>query len=151
MKHILTLCVSAAVALAAAGCIGFERKSTVTAPTASGVAALMGNWTSANIIPSASTCTDFKWNVTEQTGNSASGSFTATCANDLKLTGTAQGTLSGSLVNWTAQGTATAAGLASCGISLSGTAELGTDSIRVPYSGETCLGRVSGVEVLRKR
>jgi hypothetical protein len=151
MKHILTLCACVAVALAATGCFGFEHKSTVTAPTGSGVAALLGNWTSSNIIPSASACTDFKWNVTEQTGNSASGSFSATCANDLKLTGTAQGTLSGSLVNWTAQGTATAAGLASCGITLSGTAELGADSIRVPYAGETCLGHVSGVEVLRKR
>jgi hypothetical protein len=151
MKHILTLCVSSAAALAAAGCLGFEHKSTVTAPSSSGVAALLGNWTSSSIIPSPSSCTDFKWNVTEQTGNSASGSFSATCANDLKLTGTAQGTLSGSLVNWTAQGSATAAGLASCGISLSGTAELGADSIRVPYSGETCLGHVSGVELLRKR
>jgi hypothetical protein len=151
MKHILTPCVSFAAALAAAGCIGFEHKSTVTAPTGSTAAALMGNWTSSNIIPSASSCTDFKWNVTEQTGNRASGSFSATCANNLKLTGTAQGTLSGSLVNWSAQGTATAAGLASCAISLSGTAELGTESIRVPYSGETCLGHVSGVEVLRKQ
>ena len=33
---------------------------------------------------------------------------------------------------------------------LTGTAEIGVDSIRVPYSGDTCLGKVSGVEVLRK-
>lgn len=151
MKNILTLGVSCIAALSAAGCFGFERKSTVTAPTASGLSALMGNWTSSNVIPSASSCTDFKWNVTEQTANSARGAFSATCANDLKLAGTAQGTLKGSLVDWTAQGTATAAGLVSCAISLSGTAELGVDSIRVPYSGDTCLGRVSGVEVLRKQ
>lgn len=151
MKNILTLSVSCMAALAAAGCFGFERKSTVTAPTASGLNALMGNWTSSNIIPSSSSCTDFKWNVTEQTANSARGAFSATCANDLKLAGTAQGTLNGSLVNWSAQGAATAAGLVSCAVSLSGTAELGVDSIRVPYSGETCLGRVSGVEVLRKQ
>lgn len=151
MKNILTLSVSCMAALAAAGCFGFERNSTVTAPTASGLNALMGNWTSSNIIPSSSSCTDFKWNVTEQTANSARGAFSATCANDLKLAGTAQGTLNGSLVNWSAQGAATAAGLVSCAVSLSGTAELGVDSIRVPYSGETCLGRVSGVEVLRKQ
>ena len=151
MKNILTLCVSCMAALAAAGCFGFERKSTVTAPNASGLNALMGNWTSSNIIPSSSSCTDFKWNVTEQTANSARGAFSATCANDLKLAGTAQGTLNGSLVNWSAQGAATAAGLVSCAVSLSGTAELGVDSIRVPYSGETCLGRVRGVEVLRKQ
>lgn len=151
MKNILTLGVSFIVALGAAGCIGFEHKSTVTAPTASGLSALMGSWTSSNIIPSPANCTDFKWDVTEQTANSARGAFSATCANNLKLAGTAQGTLSGSLVNWSAQGTATAADLASCPISLTGTAELGVDSIRVPYSGETCLGHVSGVEVLRKR
>lgn len=151
MKNILTLGVSVVIALSAAGCIGFEHKSTVTAPSASGLSALMGSWTSSNIIPSAANCTDFKWDVTEQTANSARGAFSATCANDLKLSGTAQGTLNGSLVNWSADGTATAAGLASCRISLSGTAELGVDSIRVPYAGETCLGHVSGVEVLRKK
>ena len=151
MKNILTLGVSFIAALSAAGCFGFEHKSTVTAPTASGLSALMGNWTSSNVIPSPASCTDFKWNVTEQTANSARGAFSATCSNDLKLAGTAQGTLNGSLVNWSAQGTATAAGLVSCAISLSGTAELGVDSIRVPYAGDTCLGRVSGVEVLRKQ
>jgi hypothetical protein len=58
--------------------------------------------------------------------------------------------LSGSNVTWTAQGTASVPGFPSCPITMSGTAELGVDSIRVPYSGETCVGRVSGVEILRK-
>jgi len=38
-----------------------------------------------------------------------------------------------------------------CAIALTGTAELGLNSIRVPYSGSTCLGPVSGVEVLNRR
>lgn len=151
MNKIVSLSVCCAVAMAATGCIGFERKSTSTGPTASGMGALLGNWASSNLVPSPSSCSDFRWNVTEQTSTSAKGSFSATCAGDLRLTGTAQGTLSGSVVNWNAQGTANAAGLVSCAISLTGTAELGSDSIRVPYSGETCLGRVSGVEVLRKQ
>jgi hypothetical protein len=151
MKKIVFLSLCCLTAMAAAACLGFERKSTVTAPTTAGVGALMGSWTSSNIIPSAASCTDFRWDVTEQTTNSARGAFSATCANDLKLSGTAQGTLSGSVVNWTAQGTATAVELVSCRFSLEGTAELGVDSIRVPYSGDTCLGRVSGVEILRKR
>ena len=29
----------------------------------------MGNWTSSSLIPTPSTCADFKWNVTEQTGD----------------------------------------------------------------------------------
>ena len=149
-KKILALSVCGVLSAAASGCFGFERKSTVTAPTATGVAALVGNWTSSNVLPSPSSCSDFKWNVTEQTTNSARGAFSATCANDLRLSGTAQGTLSGSVINWNAQGTANAAGLVSCAISLTGTAELAGDSVRVPYSGDTCIGRVSGVEMLRR-
>ena len=151
MKKLCSLGVCFTIAAAAAGCLGFERKSTVTAPTSSALNALMGNWTSSNIIPSAASCTDFKWKVDEQTTNSARGAFSATCANGLKLSGTAEGTLSGSIVNWKAQGTASAADLVSCAFALTGTAEPGVDSIRVPYAGDTCLGRVTGVEVLRKQ
>jgi hypothetical protein len=150
MKNVLRFVVCLAVAGSSAACIGFERKSTVTGPSAAGIGTLLGNWTSASVIPSPSSCTDFKWNVTEQTGNSAKGSFSATCAGDLKLTGTAQGTLSGSTINWSAQGIANAPGLSSCNIALTGTAEIGLDSVRVPYSGDTCLGKVSGVETLRR-
>jgi hypothetical protein len=59
--------------------------------------------------------------------------------------------LSGSTITWNAQGNATAPGLTSCAITLAGTAELLTDSIRVPYSGDTCLGKVSGVETLKRK
>jgi hypothetical protein len=151
MKKSFSLCVCCLAAAAAAGCFGFERKTTLTGPTNSGGNALMGTWTSSNVIPSPASCTDFKWNVTEQTANGARGAFSATCANDVRLAGTAQGTLNGSLVNWSAEGTASAANVVSCGFSLTGTAELGVDSIRVPYSGDTCAGRVSGVEILRKQ
>ena len=151
MKKILTLFVCCAAAVAASGCFGFERQSTVTGPTDGGRNALMGTWTSSNVIPSPASCSDFKWNVTEQTANGARGAFSATCANDIRLSGTAQGTLNGSLVNWSAEGTASAANVVSCGFALTGTAELGVDSIRVPYSGDTCAGRVTGVEILRKQ
>jgi hypothetical protein len=139
-----------AVLLACAGCLDFEHKSTL-GPSATGSSALVGNWTSASIIPSPSTCTDFHWDVTEQTATSASGSFSATCANTLKLAGTARGTLSGSTITWSAAGNATAPDLPSCPITLRGTAELTTDAIRVPYTGETCLGPVSGIENLTRR
>jgi len=36
------------------------------------------------------------------------------------------------------------------GVVKHGTAEIGLDSVRVPYSGDTCLGKVSGVETLRR-
>ena len=149
MKNVPLLLILS-VAAAAAGCIGFERKTSVTGPSATGISALLGNWSSSNLIPSPNACTDFKWNVTEQTSTTAKGSFSASCTGDLKLSGTAQGTLSGGGISWTAQGIGSAPGLQSCAISLTGTAELGLDSIRVPYTGDTCLGKVSGTEVLRR-
>ena len=133
------------------GCIGYERRSSLS-PTVTGSASLLGSWTSsaALALPAPSTCTNFRWNVTEQTGNTASGTFTATCAGNLQVNGTAHATLSGNNVTWNANAAASVPDLPSCPITLSGTAELGVDSIRVPYSGDTCLGKVSGVEVLRK-
>jgi hypothetical protein len=150
MKKALQLVLCVAVAAVTSACFGFERKSTVTGPSATGIGTLLGSWSSTNIIPTPSSCTDFKWNVTEQTGSTAKGSFSASCAGDLKLTGTAQGTLSGSTITWSAQGVGNAPGLSSCNIALTGTAEIAVDSVRVPYSGTTCLGAVSGTEVLRK-
>jgi len=136
--------------VASSACFGYERTSTL-GPSSTGIAALLGSWTSSNVVLSASSCSDFKWDVTQQTGNTASGTFSATCAGALKVAGNANGTLSGSTVTWDAQATASVPGLPSCAISLTGTAELGVDSIRVPYSGDTCLGKVSGVENLKKR
>jgi len=140
-----------ALAVAASGCAGFEHTTTTTSPSATGVAALMGTWASASsVVPSASTCSDFKWNATEQTATSAKGSFSATCAGNLKVSGTAQAVLGGSGIVWSAEGDATTAGIA-CRITLTGTAELGVNSIRVPYSGDTCAGKVSGVEILNRK
>ena len=149
MHQTTRLVVCLAIAVSSAACFGYEHESTA-GPSASGLGTLMGNWSSSSVIPSPSTCTDFKWNVNEQTSTSAKGSFSATCANDLKLAGTAEGTLSGSAIRWTAAGTASAPGLPSCNVSLSGTAEIGIDSVRVPYSGDTCLGKVNGVEILKR-
>ena len=149
MKKLFLVVLSAA-AVSAAGCIGFERQSGLTGPSASGVGAMMGSWTSANIIPSPTSCSNFKWNATEQTATSAKGSFSATCAGDLAFTGTAEGTLSGSIITWKANGNATGPGITACSIALNGTAELGVSTIRIPYSGTTCLGPVSGVETLKR-
>jgi hypothetical protein len=151
MKNRLRLIILSATAFAAASCTSLERQSSLTAPTAAGNNSLMGSWTSSTLIPTPSTCTDFKWNVSEQTGTSAKGAFTATCPGDLKLTGTAEGAFtSAAAIAWSADGNATAPGLTSCAIKLTGTATVGTDSIIVPYKGTTCLGPVEGIETLKK-
>jgi hypothetical protein len=35
-------------------------------------------------------------------------------------------------------------------MALAGTASIGTDSIIIPYAGDTCLGKVQGIETLKK-
>ncbi len=148
MKKIAFAALAASLSIATAGCIEFSHKE--TAPSNS-MAAFAGNWSSGNIIPAASSCSDFKWTVTEYTGTSAKGSFSAACAGNITFYGTASGTLSGSMVNWKADATGSAPGLPSCPISLTGTAKLNNDTIEVPYSGTTCLGAVSGMEVLKRK
>jgi hypothetical protein len=58
--------------------------------------------------------------------------------------------MSPTLISWSAEANATAPGLTSCTLKLTGTATLGVDSISIPYSGDTCLGKVSGIETLKK-
>jgi hypothetical protein len=151
MKNACTLTAVSVAALMAVGCLGYERESTLGPSSSGGIAALLGSWTSSNVVPQAGQCTDFRWDVTEQTGNSARGTFSASCGGDLRLNGTAEATLAGSLVTWSAQASAAVPGIGTCPITLNGTAELQTDSVRIPYSGTTCLGPVSGVETLRRR
>jgi len=155
MKHsrVMFACAVAAAAVAA-GCVGYESKTTTpSSPTTATAEALVGTWKSAStsIIPDPNTCTDFTWTPAQQSATSAVGAFSATCAGGLKVSGTAGGTLSGSTITWSANGIATTPQISSCPIALNGTAELGVNSIRVPYSGTTCLGPVSGVEILNKK
>jgi len=152
MKNYIFAC-AIAVCLAASACVGYENKTTAPTATSGGVEALVGTWASAStsVIPSPSSCTDFKWNPTQLTPTAAMGSFSASCAGGLKVSGTAAGTLNGTTVTWTANALASTPEIPSCAVALTGTAELGVNSIRVPYSGTTCLGPVSGVEILNKK
>jgi hypothetical protein len=152
MTRSLTFAVAAAaMALAASGCLELEHKSSLAGPTQiSDLKSLLGTWSSASVLPSADSCSDFKWEVTEQSGASASGNFTATCPGGLQVSGRASGTQLGTVISWTATGAATAPGLPSCAISLTGNAYLEVSQIRVPYSGQTCLGAVKGEEILKR-
>lgn len=151
MRNRILVTLFLAAAMAAGACAGFEHKSSLTSPSIAGNSSLLGSWTSSSLIPAPSTCTEFVWNVSEQTATTAKGSFSATCPGDLKVTGTAQGGFTNATtISWSAQGNATALGLTSCAVALAGTATLGTDSISVPYAGDTCLGNVSGIETLKK-
>lgn len=147
MKRIGYLTLAVSLSIASAGCFEFTRKTTGPSDN---LTSLAGNWSSSSIIPATSSCTDFKWTVTEYTGTTAAGSFNATCAGGITFYGTANAWLSGGVINWKADAIGSASGLPNCPIALTGTATLNNDTIEVPYSGSTCLGPVSGTEVLKR-
>ena len=158
------LCSALLLVVATSACTGFERDSTgiltpsSTSESATGSAAatavptMLGTWSSHPIAGlAASSCTGFSWQVTSQTSNAIAGTFSATCANGISGSGTASGQINGSSVPYTVNGTAARPGLASCPFTLTGTAEIvDSNTLRVPYSGTTCLGPVSGEETLRR-
>jgi len=153
-----------AVAIGTTACVGFERESSMLAPTdtltsgASGGAnneslSLMGVWVSQSTdgVPSPNSCADLQWRITSQTPTSLAGEFAATCADGVSIIGTASGHLNGTDVPMEASGTATLPGLPPCSFSLTGTGHIeGSDAIRIQYSGTSCLGPVQGEETLRR-
>jgi hypothetical protein len=143
--------------LAGTAC-SFNHESTKTSPSNASAQALGGVWATTQSFPGLGSgsvqqaCTNFRWQVTDFSGASGSGTFGATCLNGtMNISGTARGTLSGTTVNWTATAAATGAGVpAGCAISLAGTVVLEGNQFRIPYTGTTCLGPVSGTEILGK-
>ncbi len=139
------------IVLAAALATGCFKTSTTTSPT-SPSAVLGGTWATATSIGDLGwSCTNFRWTVTQFNGSTGSGSFSATCLGNLDIAGSAQGTLNNTLITWSATATATPQGSGqSCPISLSGTAVLETERIRIPYTGTVCGAAVSGTEFVKK-
>ena len=129
-----------------------------TAPSQLG-SLLLGTWISAagaggsgssSGFPSASDCTELEWTITEQNGSTYAGQFKATCTQGIELEGTATGILVDDVLDIDASGTATLPGVTSCAFTLTGTARLQGEAIHVDYSGNTCLGSISGSELLER-
>lgn len=135
-------------ALVSAACSG-----SATSPSATNANSLLGIWASVSSAPStAGNCANFQWSVNEVSGLTGSGTFSATCFGTLQVTGTGTGTLAGASIDWKVTGTATGSGMDSCAIAASGSASLTSDGgILIPYSGTTCLGPVSGTQIIGKR
>ena len=153
MKRYMLMFLTVAAAASASACFDFATKATPP-PTASSV--LGGSWGTVQSLPGVSgsladSCVNFQWTVTEFTGTSGSGTFSAVCLGNVAVAGSASGTLSGNTLTWSANATGTVPGLPPCAIALSGTATLeANNKIRIPYSGTTCLGPVSGTEIVSK-
>lgn len=154
----------AAAAIIAAGC-GFEHSTNVLVPTAvdssvrssggstdtSGGPSLIGAWTS-NTLPTSNSCGNFQYQITTQTASSIGGTFSALCGGGINLSGNATGQLNGTSVALTATGTASMPNAPACPFTLSGTGTIEDSgyTLRIPFSGTTCIGPVSGTEVLRR-
>jgi hypothetical protein len=159
------------ISLGAAAC-AFDHSSTgsVLAPTTAitpnsstgttSPASLVGTWGSpsgqsaqSGAVPNPSSCTNFRWDVTNQTSTALVGTFSAECG-DVVVTGQASGQLGGSMsaIPVTVTGNAVSPVLGMCAFSLSGTGAVDSalTTLTIQYTGTTCLGPVQGSQTLRK-
>src|SRR5207247_10397950 len=152
-----------ALSIAATACTGFQHTETLVSPTAPTLPSapgtpgtLTGTWSSQSPLgpPSSWNCGDFQWAISDQTASSVVGQFYAICAGVVLVSGNASGQLNGAgtEVALRLNGTATIQGVISCPFDLTGTGFIANDkqSIRIPYTGNTCLGPVPGEETLRR-
>jgi hypothetical protein len=156
MKRIVIVLLASAAAAASAACFDFKTSTTPTSVTTTTTQAIGGTWSGVQSLPGASgslqdACVNFAWHVTQISGTSGSGTFSATCLGNMQVTGTASATLTGSTAAWSANASGTVSGQTVCAITLAGTATLEAGNrIRIPYSGTTCLGPVSGTEIIQR-
>ena len=141
------------IAVSSAGCIDMFKNifSSPTEPSSTGdVRSYLGTWAGATVAPAAQSCGGLLWKITSQTGTQASGEFSATCGDDVKLTGTLTATHTDTSIPWAATGTATK-GATTCPFSMTGTGTFqGTSNIAVSYAGTSCNGPVSGSETIKR-
>jgi hypothetical protein len=125
--------------------------SSPTEPSKTGdIRSYLGTWAGPTIAPAAQSCGSLLWQITSQTGGQAGGEFSATCGDDVKLTGTMTATHGETSIPWAATGTATK-GAATCPFSMTGTGAFqGTSNIVVSYAGTSCNGPVSGSETIKR-
>jgi hypothetical protein len=113
---------------------------------------ITGIWTSDNLPAVPTNCGSFQYEIQSQTATSISGTFMAVCDGGLTVSASAHGTLNGTAVTITVNGVANLGGVLGCSFTLTrnGTIEDGGNTLRLPYSGTTCLGPVTGTEVLHR-
>ena len=148
----ITLVITLAVASTACGIDTIKNLfKSPTEPTESGdVRSYLGTWSGAAIAPVAQSCGGMQWKITSQTGGQARGTFSAACADGVKLEGMMTATHGETSIPWAATGTATK-GTTTCPFSMTGTGTFqGTSSIVVNYAGTSCNGPVSGSETIKR-
>ena len=141
-----------------AGCDLLTKKDTPTSPTpttpttpAASIDAFAGTW--ASITPSTppTGCGNLKYTITPTSATAANVSFTATCAGNIAVTGSGNGTLSGSIVTWNASGLVGQGGV-NCPFTFTNNKATleSTGQVVVNYTGTVCGIPVSGTETVKK-
>jgi hypothetical protein len=175
MRHIPITAILLATSLVAA--CGFQSKTSLLAPTApssnspsnntsnntptdnrtsssSSNSPFAGTWASPTIngLPNIGSCSDLQWQISNLSATEVAGTVTAVCAGSVTVTANLTGKLNGNdVVDLTANGQAVAFGI-TCGFGLTGVGTRQTaDSVKLDYQGTTCLGPVSGSEILRRK
>jgi hypothetical protein len=112
-----------------------------------------GTWASGTIpgVPNITSCSNVQWSISKLADTSVEGSISAVCSGSVTVTADVTGQLKDSnTVDLTANGSAVGLGV-TCGFQLTGVGHRETeDSMRLDYKGSTCLGPVSGSEMLRR-
>jgi hypothetical protein len=146
----------ATVCLLTVGCdvIDKLKGKSPTSPSSSSSAALgdfAGTWVTASSSLPATSCGAVKYTVTPVTTTSANVTFNAMCAGNIEVNGNGTGTVSGSALEWNAQGTVTQGSL-SCPFTLTNgkATQETTGGVRIVYNGTVCGIPLSGDEVLKK-
>jgi hypothetical protein len=142
-----------ALSIGAGGC-AIQHSADTMAPSSASSSTpwFVGTWKSSVVsAPAGSTCGNFEWRVTNQADGIISGIFFAQCGGSLAVSGSAWGQPNGATIPITATAGGTGPGIVACDVSFASTAVADGDTIRVPYSGKTCLGPISGTEVLRRQ
>src|SRR5215217_887554 len=99
------------------GCDMFSDKkdpATPTTPTPTGsLDPFVGTFASTvtTTPPSPTSCNNVRYTVTPTSATTATITFSATCAGNIAITGNGAGTLSGTTLNWNAQGTVSQGGI----------------------------------------
>jgi len=112
-------------------------------PAATAMSAFTGTWRST---ATTGACTSMSWTITPTGATTAAIAYTATCAG-VPVSGTANGTLNGTTMSWTTNGTA-----AICPFALNGTAvpAASTTDLNVTYAGTVCSTPIGGNDTLHR-
>ena len=126
--------------------------SSPTSPSpAVGMDTFAGTWSSVTASTPATGCGNVQYTVTPVSTSSATVSFAATCGGNINVNGGGTGSISGSTLNWTANGLVSQGGV-NCPFTLTnGTATKDpTGNVVVHYSGTVCGIPVSGTETVKR-